>query len=94
MLQDLERSFEIDSACFVDEAFKKLSAGQYGVVVSDYEMPKKNGLQFLKELREQNNEVPFILFTGKGGEEVAIGKGPKFTIRISEIFRNSKMKTD
>jgi PAS domain S-box-containing protein len=35
-------------------------------------MPKKDGLQFLKELREQKNEIPFILFTGKGREEVAI----------------------
>ena len=35
-------------------------------------MPQKDGLQFLKELREQKNEIPFILFTGKGREEVAI----------------------
>jgi len=65
-------SFEIEDACCVAEAFKKLSTGQYDVVVSDYEMPQKNGLDFLKELREQNNQIPFILFTGKGREEVAI----------------------
>jgi PAS domain S-box-containing protein len=35
-------------------------------------MPHKNGLEFLKELREKNNKTPFILFTGKGREEVAI----------------------
>lgn len=34
--------------------------------------PKKTGLHFLKELREGNNEIPFILFTGKGREEIAI----------------------
>ena len=65
-------NFEIDNASCVDEAFKKLSTGQYDVVISDYEMPQKNGLQFLKELKEQKNETPFILFTGKGREEVAI----------------------
>jgi len=65
-------NFEIDDACCVDEAFKKLSTGQYDVVVSDQEMPQKNGLDFLKELREKNNQIPFILFTGKGREEVAI----------------------
>jgi PAS domain S-box-containing protein len=65
-------SFEIDFAHSVNEAFKKLAVGNYDVVVSDYEMPQKNGLEFLKELREQNNEIPFILFTGKGREEVAI----------------------
>ena len=52
ILIDLDSDFEIDSACCVDEAFKKLSTGQYDVVISDYDMPQKNGLQFLKELRE------------------------------------------
>jgi PAS domain S-box-containing protein len=65
-------NFEFDSACGVDESFKKLATGNYDVVVSAYEMPQKDGLQFLKELREQNNEVPFILFTGKGREEIAV----------------------
>ena len=72
MLLDLDSSFEIDHACCVDEGFSKLAVGRYDVVVSDYEMPQKDGLQFLKELREQKNEIPFILFTGKGREEVAI----------------------
>ena len=65
-------NFEIDDTSCVDEAFKKLSSKQYDVVISDYEMPQKDGLQFLKELREQGNEIPFILFTGKGREEIAI----------------------
>jgi PAS domain S-box-containing protein len=72
VLMDLQSRLDIDSVCCVDEAFKKLSTGHYDVVVSDYEMPKKNGLEFLKELREAKNEIPFILFTGKGREEVAI----------------------
>ncbi len=65
-------NFEIDYACCVEEAFKKLAAGNFDVVVSDYEMPKKDGLQFLLELRKSKNEIPFILFTGKGREEVAV----------------------
>jgi PAS domain S-box-containing protein len=35
-------------------------------------MPGKDGLQFLKELRQSGNTTPFIMFTGKGREEVAI----------------------
>ncbi len=72
ILLDLDSCFEFDSACCVDEAFKKLSTGQYDIVISDYEMPQKDGLQFLKELRDGKNEIPFILFTGKGREEVVI----------------------
>jgi DNA-binding response OmpR family regulator len=35
-------------------------------------MPDKSGLDFLKELREEKVDIPFILFTGRGREEVAI----------------------
>jgi PAS domain S-box-containing protein len=35
-------------------------------------MPGKDGLQFLKELRQKGDKIPFIVFTGKGREEIAI----------------------
>jgi PAS domain S-box-containing protein len=47
--------------------------GSYGFdgIVSDYEMPHMNGIEVLEEVRNQDEDVPFILFTGKGSEEVA-----------------------
>ena len=72
MLLDLDSSIKIENACCADDGLKKLSSKKYDIVVSDYEMPQKDGLQFLKELREAKNEISFILFTGKGREEVAI----------------------
>ncbi|WP_132059364.1 PAS domain S-box protein [Halorussus amylolyticus] len=40
-------------------------------VVSDYDMPEMDGLTFLDEVRAVAPELPFILFTGKGSEEIA-----------------------
>ena len=40
-------------------------------VVSDYDMPGRNGVEFLRRVRERYPDLPFILFTGKGSEEVA-----------------------
>jgi DNA-binding NtrC family response regulator len=40
-------------------------------IVSDYEMPEQNGLEFLESVREEYEDIPFILFTGKGSEEIA-----------------------
>lgn len=65
-------NYEFDGACGVDEALNKLAVGNYDVVVSDYELPQKNGLLFLEELRKQNHEIPFILFTGKGREKLPL----------------------
>jgi CheY-like chemotaxis protein len=64
--------FIVDGALSTDEAFEKLQTQSYDIVLCDYEMQGKDGLQFLRELREQKNDVAFMLFTGKGREEVAI----------------------
>lgn len=41
-------------------------------IVSDYEMPEMDGLELLEAVREKWLNLPFILFTGKGDEEIAI----------------------
>ncbi|MGD0645684.1 MAG: PAS domain S-box protein [Candidatus Bathyarchaeia archaeon] len=69
---EAEGNFEIDNATSVDEAFQKLGTKSYDAVISDYEMPLKDGLDLLRELRGQQNDIPFILFTGKGREDVAV----------------------
>ncbi|MFP8954749.1 PAS domain S-box protein [Natrialbaceae archaeon A-arb3/5] len=40
-------------------------------VVSDYDMPETDGLAFLSTVRDAYGDLPFILFTGKGSEEIA-----------------------
>jgi PAS domain S-box-containing protein len=40
-------------------------------VVSDYDMPGTNGLELLEAVRTDSPDLPFILFTGKGSEEIA-----------------------
>jgi CheY-like chemotaxis protein len=40
-------------------------------IISDYEMPETNGIEFLETVRETNPDVPFILYTGTGSESVA-----------------------
>ena len=40
-------------------------------IVSDYEMPGLDGLDVLDRVRDDFSDLPFILFTGKGSEEIA-----------------------
>jgi PAS domain S-box-containing protein len=67
-----EGPFKVDTVSTIDEALEMLKNGSYDVIISDYEMPLKNGLDFLKELRYTGYNTPFILFTGKGREEIAV----------------------
>lgn len=44
----------------------------FDAVVSDYDMPELDGLELLSWLRARGDETPFIVFTGRGRESVAI----------------------
>ncbi len=55
----------------VTTALHRVECGTFDCVVSDYEMPEMDGLEFLAAVREVRPDIPFILFTGKGSEEIA-----------------------
>src|SRR4030066_760494 len=69
---EMQGSFQVETARSVEEAKERIKEKTFDVIVSDYVMPGKNGLDFLKELKDSGCNIPFILFTGKGREEVAI----------------------
>lgn len=65
--------FDLDTSFSAKEALEKLESNDYDCIVSDYQMPRMNGLKFLEKVRkDKNNDIPFIIFTGKGREKVAI----------------------
>jgi signal transduction histidine kinase len=69
---EYEGNFQVETAFSVDQALKKMSSQSFDAIVSDYEMPQKTGLQFLEQIRAQKNEIAFVMFTGRGREEVAV----------------------
>ncbi|MFP4169846.1 MAG: response regulator [Methanomassiliicoccales archaeon] len=65
--------FEIATAFSGEEALQVIQDRPVDVVVSDYQMPEMDGLELLRVLREEiGSDIPFIMFTGKGREEVAM----------------------
>jgi PAS domain S-box-containing protein len=70
----LERGGElsVDTALSAPAALAILKKKAYDAIVADYYMPDMDGIEFLKNVRAAEKTIPFILFTGRGREEVAI----------------------
>lgn len=54
------------------EALDIIRSQTVDCVVSDLHMPRMDGLQLLKELRQENNELPVIIVTAQGEIKTAI----------------------
>ncbi len=70
----LEREGEaivVETAHDAGAGSERLAEGGIDCIVSDYEMPGADGLEFLESVRDDHPEIPFVLFTGRGSEEIA-----------------------
>jgi PAS domain S-box-containing protein len=62
----------VDTLTSAKTALEKLNTERYDAIVSDYQMPEIDGIEFLNLVRTRFGNIPFLLFTGKGREEVVI----------------------
>ncbi len=69
--ENTKGKIKVDSLINPEQVFRQLEEKMYDVIVADYRMPSTDGLQLLKQLRNKNVTIPFIMFTGLGGEEIA-----------------------
>ncbi|KKF39236.1 HTR-like protein [Halorubrum saccharovorum] len=70
----LERELESVAVTSVTEpsaALDRLAEEEFDCVVSDYDMPGANGLELFEAIHAEHSKLPFVLYTGKGSEEIA-----------------------
>ncbi|HQI14542.1 MAG TPA: PAS domain S-box protein [Methanolinea sp.] len=70
----LERmgDFSVEVTGSAKEGLALLAEKKFDAVISDYQMPSMTGLDLLKAIRAKGDGIPFIIFTGRGREEVVI----------------------
>ncbi|MEF8874492.1 MAG: PAS domain S-box protein [Candidatus Thermoplasmatota archaeon] len=72
-LERTREEIEVLTVPSAERALDMMEEENFDVIVSDYQMPEMDGLDFLEEIREEReDEIPFIMFTGKGREKVAM----------------------
>ena len=69
------------------EALQRLSESVVDLVLSDWNMPEMNGLEFLRELRSQGEQVPFGFVTSEGTPDmVRLARESGASFLISKPF--------
>jgi len=67
-----EGEFSVVTVPSATSALQLIKERPFDAIISDYQMPEMDGIEFLKKVRMDFKDIPFILFTGRGREEVVI----------------------
>ena len=51
-------------------ALKALERGGYSLLITDLEMPGRNGIELIRDLRARGNRIPIVLMSGSLGHLV------------------------
>ena len=68
----VRQGYEVDLAVDGRDGISMLQAGSYDLLLIDYMLPLKNGLEIIRELKDQEMLPPFVMVTGGGNEQVAV----------------------
>jgi two-component system chemotaxis sensor kinase CheA len=75
IMAEIASTMDIPSATFASADEALAAAGpfdQYFMVLSDFKMPGKNGVQFCQAIREQGFDTPFVILTGFADKQMVI----------------------
>src|ERR1700761_6037014 len=66
LMQEMLLSFghQAEVCLTVDEALGLFEPEKYGLVITDYTMPRMNGVEFARIIRERAADQPVLLITG------------------------------
>lgn len=60
------------TASTVDEALKVFDAHYLDLIITDYKLPHKDGLELIKKIKESKDEVDIIMMTAYGDVDIAV----------------------
>ena len=95
-------NYKVEMANDGEEAIEKLRSDKYDLILMDYQMPNKNGLEVLEDIRKNNIETRVIIMTAYGTVDIAVDSmklgavdflSKPFTIaKVKDVVRESIKK--
>lgn len=83
--------FNFDTSTDPEDGLSKLAEQKYDCIVSDFDLPGQNGIQFLKTVRKEYGNLPFILFTGKGAKRLPV---KQFQLECPITYKRGAVRND
>ncbi|MGM0606353.1 MAG: PAS domain S-box protein [Halobacteriota archaeon] len=71
LLEDEDDRLRVHTETNAIDALAHVEREAIDCIVTDIEMPGMDGIEFLEEIRNQDERVPVILYTGEGSEAIA-----------------------
>src|ERR671932_2332422 len=97
ILRELSHEFpnlQVEEVIDAEGLSQALSAGNFDLVITDYQLRWNDGLTVLREIKSRYPDCPVIMFTDSGNQEIAVEvmkaglddyivKSPKHFVRLS-----------
>jgi PAS domain S-box-containing protein len=108
IVRELSREFpdaEVEEIIKPEDLTLALSAGQFDLVITDYQLRWDDGLTVLREIKSRYPDCPVIMFTDSGSQEVAVEamkaglddyliKSPKHYARLPIVVRSTLQRAE
>lgn len=70
-VEDLGMDVQVEVTPYGGRALELIEERRIDCVLLDYRLPRMDGIEFVRELRDRGEAVPVVVLTGRGSEQVA-----------------------
>ncbi len=72
VLEGVKLDYQVDSVSEAKEALRRMTEENYDLILCDYRLSDLSALDILKKMRENGQDLPFIVVTAAGSEKIAV----------------------
>lgn len=72
ILEKTPAFFSVKVVDNVKKCLEEIQRDEFHIIISDYKLPRFSGLTLLSQLKKKKIDIPLVMLTGSGNEEIAV----------------------